>query len=153
LQNSPRLTGQQCVDIGIDYSGTGGGASAGPASGLLESYSTVRTDLINNAAPGDTTFNALPSGSSIQGQSSVAVWDAQLKLFGLALPSNYSGVDGNAYFSTDINSSLLVGVALHELTHVMGRVPYGPEPDIFDFFRFTSAGVRLFQGGATAPAA
>src|SRR5438477_9072 len=35
----------------------------------------------------------------------------------------------------------------------MGRVPYGPQPDIFDLFRFTGAGTRLFQGGATAPAA
>ncbi len=42
----------------------------------------------------------------------------------------------------------------------MGRVPYGPvpgqpnaegpQPDIFDFFRFTSAGSRLIEGGATA---
>jgi hypothetical protein len=35
----------------------------------------------------------------------------------------------------------------------MGRVPYGPQPDIFDLFRFTGTGTRLFQGGATAPAA
>jgi hypothetical protein len=35
----------------------------------------------------------------------------------------------------------------------MGRIPYGPQPDIFDLFRFTGAGTRLFQGGATAPAA
>jgi hypothetical protein len=48
---------------------------------------------------------------------------------------------------------LLVGVALHELTHAMGRVPYGPQPDIFDLFRFTSPGARLFLNGATAPAA
>ena len=72
------------VNIKIDYSGTGGGAAAGPDNGLYESYSSVRADLINNATPGDTTFNALPSGSSIQGQSNVAVWNAQLKLFGSA---------------------------------------------------------------------
>jgi len=35
----------------------------------------------------------------------------------------------------------------------MGRVPNGPQPDIFDLFRFTSPGVRLFAGGDTAPAA
>ncbi len=29
-------------------------------------------------------------------------------------------------------------MALHELTHAMGRVPYRPQPDIFDFYRFTS---------------
>ena len=39
----------------------------------------------------------------------------------------------------------------------MGRVPYGTpystSPDIFDLFRFTSPGVRLFNGGSTAPTA
>ena len=111
------------------------------------SYSTVRADLIANAAPGDTSFNALPTGSTIQGQSQVAVWNAQLKLFGLISPNSTTTDDGSATFATDINSNLLVGVALHELTHAMGRVPYGPsttqpsitQPDIFDFYRFTSS--------------
>jgi Tryptophan-rich Synechocystis species C-terminal domain len=141
------------VNIKIDYSGTGGGAAAGPDGGLYESYSSVRADLITGATPGDTTFNALPSGSSIQGQSNVAVWNAQLKLWGLLGASDTTTDDGSATFATDINSVLLVGVALHELTHAMGRVPYGPRPDIFDLFRFTSAGTRLFSGSATAPEA
>jgi serralysin len=141
------------VNIKIDYSGTGGGAAAGPDNGLYENYSSVRADLINGATPGDSTFNTLPSGSSIQGQSNVAVWNAQLKLFGLLAANNTSTDDGSATFATDINPNLLVGVALHELTHAMGRVPYGPQPDIFDLFRFTSAGTRLFSGSSTAPAA
>ena len=141
------------VNINIDYSGTGGGASAGPDAGLYENYSTIRADLINGATPGDTTFNALPSGSSIQGQSLVAVWNAQLKLFGLLAPNSTTTDDGSATFATDIQSNLLVGVALHELTHAMGRVPYGTEPDIFDFFRFTSVGNYLFSSSIPAPAA
>jgi hypothetical protein len=145
------------VNIGIDYSGTGGGAAAGPDSGLCESYSSVRADFINNATAGDTTFNALPSGSSIQGRSSVAVWNAQLKLWGVLGSNDTTTDDGSATFATDINSNLLVGVALHELTHAMGRVPYGPpygsQPDIFDLFRFTSPGTRLIAGGNTAPPA
>ena len=141
------------VNLNIDYSGTGGGAAAGPDNGQYVGYSSVRADLINNATPGDTIFNALPSGSSIQGQSNVAVWNAQLKLFGLLGANNTSTDDGSATFATDINPNLLVGVALHELTHAMGRVPYGPQPDIFDLFRFTSAGVRLFADSNTAPAA
>ncbi len=139
--------------INIDYSGTGGGAAAGPDNGLYENYSTVRADLINNAAPGDTTFNALPTGSTIQGQSQVAVWNAQLKLFGL-LPANSTTTDdGSATFATDINPNLLVGVALHELTHAMGRVPYGSQPDIFDFYRFTSPGTYLFSDSIPSSAA
>ena len=141
------------VNIKIDYSGTGGGAAAGPDAGLYEPYSLVRSNLIANASSGDTTFNSLPTGTSIQGQSQVAVWNAQLKLWGLLSPTDTTTDDGSATFATDINSNLLLGVALHELTHAMGRVPYGPQPDIFDLFRFTSSGVRLFNGAATAPAA
>jgi hypothetical protein len=141
------------VNIKIDYSGTGGGASAGPDHGVSESYSSVRADLINNATPGDTTFNALTAGSSIQGQTSVAVWNAQLKLWGLMAANDTTTDDGGATFATDINPNELVGVALHELTHAMGRVPYGTQPDIFDFFRFTGVGTQLFKAGATAPAA
>ena len=140
------------VNLHIDYSGTGGGAAAGPDGGLYESYSLIHSDLLKVAAPGDTTFNFLPSGTSIQGQSNVAVWNSELKLFGLMGANDTTTDDGSAYFATDINTSLLVGVALHELTHALGRVPFGSAPDIFDLFRFTSPGVRLFQGGATAPA-
>ena len=151
------ISDQITVNIKIDYSGTGGGAAAGPDNGLYESYSSVKGDLINNTTPGDTTFNALPSGSSIQGQSNVAVWNAQLKLWGVLGANDTTTDDGSATFATDINSSLLVGVALHELTHAMGRVPYGSpyssSPDIFDFFRFSSPGVRVFSGASTASAA
>jgi serralysin len=145
------------VNIKIDYSGTGGGAAAGPDNGQYVSYTNVRSDLINDATPSDTTFNALPSGSSIQGQSNVAVWNAQLKLWGTLGANDTTTDDGSATFATDINSNLLVGVALHELTHAMGRVPYGPpygsSPDIFDLFRFTSPGSRLIDGHNTAAAA
>src|SRR6266481_8751398 len=141
------------VDLIIDYSGTGGGAAAGPDNGLYESYSSIRSDLINDATPGDTSFNALPSGSSIQGQSNVAVWNAQLKLWGLMAANDTTTDDGSATFATDIDPSLLVGVALHELTHAWGRIPYGPQPDIFDLFRFTSPGTRMFSGSDTAPSA
>lgn len=140
------------VDLKIDYSGTGGGAAAGPDAGLYESYSLIRSDLIHGAAAGDTTFSYLPTTSTIQGASNVAVWNAELKLFGLIGANDTTTDDGSAVFATDINPNLLVGVALHELTHALGRVPYGSAPDIFDLFRFTSPGVRLFQGGSSAPA-
>jgi len=147
------ISDQITVNIKIDYSGTGGGAAAGPDNGLYQSYSSVRAALINHATPGDAVFNALLAGSSIQGQSSVAVWNAQLKLFGLLGANDTTTDDGSATFATDINSNLLVGVALHELTHAMGRVPYGSSPDIFDLFRFANAGSRVFNGASTSPAA
>lgn len=147
------ITDKITVNINIDFSGTGGGAAAGPDSGYYESYSWVHSMLVNNASTGDTTFNSLPTGSSIQGQSSVAVWNAELKLWGVIGANDTTTDDASANFSTDINPNLLVGVALHELTHAMGRVPYGSAPDVFDLYRFTSPGVHLFQGGSTAPAA
>src|SRR5207237_501426 len=77
----------------------------------------------------------------------------ELKLWGILGANDTTTDDGSATFATDINPNLLVGVALHELTHAMGRVPYGSAPDIFDLFRFASAGTRLFSGANTAPAA
>jgi len=151
------VTDHITINLQIDYSGTGQGAAGGPSGGLYEPYSTVHADLVNNASPGDTIFNSLPTGSTIGGQSQVAVWNSQLKLWGLMDP-NGTEIDGSATFATDINPNLLVGVALHELTHAMGRVPYGPspgqpsitQPDIFDFYRFTSPGNILINGGSTA---
>jgi hypothetical protein len=147
------LTDKITVNISIDYSGTGGGADAGPDGGYYESYTLVRSDLTKDATPGITYFNSLPTTSSIQGQSNVAVWDAQLKLFGLLSPNSTTTDDGSASFATDISPSLLVGVAFHELTHALGRVPYGTAPDIFDLSRYTAAGTRLFSGSIPAPAA
>ena len=121
---------------------------------MFESYSSVRSDLINNATPGDTTFNALPSGSSIQGQSNVAVWNAQLKLWGLLGANDTTTDDGSATFATDINPNLLVGVALHELTHAMGRVPYGPRNPIFSTcFALRAPARGCSPARSTAPAA
>ncbi len=55
-------------------------------------------------------------------------------------------------FGADIDPELLTGLALHELTHALGRVP-DAQPDIFDLFRFVAPGTRLFDGDSTAPAA
>jgi hypothetical protein len=87
-----------------------GGAAADPDNGMFESYSSIRADRMNNATPGDTTFNALQSGSSIQGQSNIAVWNAQLKLWGFLSANDITTDDGSTTFATDINPNLLVGV-------------------------------------------
>lgn len=146
------------VNLNIHYSGSGGGASANGDGNVIEPLSTVTNALKANASPGDTVFNGLPTGSSVQGQSSVMVWNAEAKALGLINPNDTTTVDGHATFSTDIDPSAIVGVALHELTHAMGRVPelYGSPPDIFELFRFTQAGDRLFEPyfpGFSAPAA
>jgi hypothetical protein len=63
-------------------------------------------------------------------------------------------LDGSAGFGTGIATNLLEGVALHELTHALGRVPYGgSQPDIFDLYRFSSAGTYLFGNAQPTAAA
>ena len=150
------------LQIGYEEKGASGGAAlGGPSNGTVMDYATVRTDLLNNA-PGDPTFDALPigtitatnNGSNVVSYSSLEVWLAQEKALGI-IPGNGGEVDGLAYFGNGISADLLVGVALHELTHALGRVPDGTAyPDIFDLFRFTAAGTILAsdQTGLGAPA-
>lgn len=138
---------------------TGGAAEAEPNFDLAISapLSSVVSALNAGAAPGDTNFDALTStvvasgGTAITGYNGlvakaynqVLLWSAEAKALGF-MPA--SGIDGFAGFATDINRNALVGVALHELTHALGRAPsgrglqpFGDIPDIFDLFRFDSA--------------
>ena len=79
---------------------------------------------------------------------------AEAKALGF-VPANQAGVDGYVGFAKDIQSNLLVGVALHELTHALGRAGDTDVPDIFDLFRFDSATNKplVFDSPSTAPAA
>jgi hypothetical protein len=143
------------INLDIDYSSDtsvlpAGSAFGGPSGGLFKTYATALSQLTGGETVGDGVFDALPAGSSVQGQSNVAVWNSELKLWGMTPTTTAS--DGSATFSSFINSNLLVGVALHELTHAMGRVPYGPQPDILDLFRFTGTGSYLFDGNVPASA-
>jgi hypothetical protein len=115
-------------------------------------YIDVRAALISHASPGDPIFNALPVGS-IGGLNAVFLFSSEEKALGIQPLINPS-LDGVIGIGTRVPTSLLVGVALHEIGHAMGRVPVGPMVmDVFDFFRFTSPGVQLLAGGNTAPPA
>jgi probable HAF family extracellular repeat protein len=117
------------VNIVVDYSGTGDSFGR-PDHGQGVAYSTVRDFLIARGAPG---ANSLPSGSTFDNQSSIYVWNAQLKLMGLLGANDTSTDDGSVTFPTDWPASQMVTIALHELTHAMGRF-VGTGPDIFDFY-------------------
>ena len=70
ILSTATVTNNITVNLRIDYSGTGAGAAAGPDSGLFESYSSIRADLINQATPGDTIYNSLPTPDrTVQGQT------------------------------------------------------------------------------------
>jgi hypothetical protein len=140
------LSDKLTINVGISNTGTGGGAGAGPSTGVYETYGWTYSHLKNS----DPTFNTLANTTSVQGQTNVAVWNAQLKLWGLT-PTG--ALDGSATFATDISSGALFGVALHELTHALGRIPYGSAPDVFDLFRFTTPGTMLFSSAIPAPLA
>ena len=94
-------------------------------------------------------MNSLPNTSSLNGVSSFYVPSAVDKALGL-LSANGTSIDGAVGMGTQISSSLLVGIALHELTHAMGG-----EPGVgsFDLFCYTSPGNHLFSSSNTAPAA
>jgi serralysin len=131
---------------------TNGAAEGDPATGQSFSYADVLAALSAGKVPDDTNFDALPTSGSISGfngnstidYSDVLLFPAQEKALDLGgLAANATEVDGFVGFAKDINPNLLVGVALHELTHAIGRAPSGlPSddiPDIFDLFRFDTA--------------
>ena len=146
------LTDNITVNIGITNTGTNGGAAAGPSNGAWVSYGSTYNYLVNGKSVGDVSFNALPHTTSIQSQASVAVWNAQLKLWNLISPTA-TALDASATFATNIASNALTGVVLHELHHALGGVPYGTAPDVFDLFRFTAPGKMLFTSSIPSPLA
>lgn len=121
---SSAITDHITANIVIDYSYTGGGAGAidslGYGNGYLADYSYVKSQLTSHASSSDNIFNYLPTNLSAGGK--VFVNTTQAKLWGVLDPG-YNSLDGYATFNTDISSNALVGVALHELTHAIGRVP------------------------------
>ena len=131
---------------------TGGGAVGGDFSLYTESYSAVRSALLAHE-PNDPNFAALPNTSSFGGYSTVQLSNAEAKSLGF-ISATQAGQDGGAGFATDISSSpdALVGVALHELTHAMGRAPFGV-PGLFDLFRYTSVGNIFVNSSVPAPSA
>ena len=90
--------------------------------------------------PNDSSF--FPGGAN-----NFYVANAQLRALG-QLGDN-STIDGSAAFGTGINLSDLVNVAVHELTHAMGRITLhyspGTTPVLADWFRFDAPG--HFQWG------
>ncbi len=114
----------------------------------MESYASLRAALASHETSAfDQTFvNSLPSTASLNGVSNFYVPSAVAKALGFISPTS-SIVDGAVGMGIQIPSNLLVGAALHELTHAMGREPgVGP----FDLLRYTSPGHHLFSSGNTA---
>jgi hypothetical protein len=145
------------IEVGYnDYynnqiTGLGSSAVGGDLYGSYVSYTSLRAALASHETSTlDQTFvNSLPTTSSVNGVSSFYVPSAVEKALGMISPTA-SAIDGAVGIGSSIPTTDLVGVALHELTHAMGREPGA---GTFDLGRYTSAGNHLFSSGSPAPAA
>ena len=130
--------------------GLGTSAEGGDLYGGYVSYTNLKAALASHETSTlDQTFvNSLPTGTSVNGMSGFYVPSAVEKALGMISPTA-SAIDGAVGIGTGVPTADLVGVALHEFTHAMGREPGACT---FDLGRFTSAGNHLFSSGSTAPA-
>src|SRR5439155_3802744 len=87
--------------------------------------------------------------TSLQGVSNFYVGAAEEKALGLISGAG-TALDGAVGIGILITGNNLISVALHEITHAMGRIVGG---DALDLFRYSSAGQHQFSAATPAPAA
>ncbi|MGY2050508.1 NF038122 family metalloprotease [Methylobacterium sp. JK268] len=141
----------------IDNSLTGsGGAYANSDAGTTGNYTTVTGWLVNDRTTADdfSSYNALPNNSSSfpGGANNFYVPNGELRALGQL--ANNSTIDGSVAFGTGISLSNIIPVALHEITHAIGRLTMhytpGGLPVIADWFRFGSAGNFQWTEGSSS---
>jgi len=161
---SAHMSDNITVNIGVSYGTFNGSAlpnqntsegnigSGGDGSGYGISYSDLRTALANDATTSEdnTAVANLPGGSSIGGQSSFLIGNAQALALGLRA-ANYGTQDGWAGMGTGFTGNVLFAGAIHELTHALGRIA-GTGMDIYRFNEDNS-GNHVFGGAIPATAA
>jgi hypothetical protein len=150
--------------VGPFASGISLGASSTRFTGTT-TYATL-TNALRNAR---TTANDSNAVASLPGSDPIAgnAWwyaRAQAKALGvLGISPNDSINDGSIGFASDVNYTFdptnrivagkydFIGVAIHELTEVMGRVYYDLATKFvpYDLFRFSGPGIRVINN--TAP--
>jgi FG-GAP-like repeat len=142
--NGSALPNQNTSEGGLDYQGNLG-------FGIGEPYSNLRALLASHQTSSADTLsvNALPNLTSLNGVSNLVIGSAEAKALGV-LPASNSAIDGIVGFGTGFTGSTLVGGALHEITHAMGRVPGNTG---LSLFRYTAPGVHDFVGNVTPTAA
>jgi len=125
--------------------------TGGDGAGVTESYSDLRALLASheNTAADTTSVDNLPTGSSIDGQSSFLIGTAQGKALGVVSATDTAG-DGQVGMGTGFTGTVLFAGALHELTHAMGRIA-GTSLDLFRFNE-DGSGNHVFGGAVPAPA-
>jgi hypothetical protein len=122
-----------------------GSAGATYAASVTQTYSQLRADLASHETSADDIafVNSLPNTASLNGVSTFTVPYAEARALGLVSSVANGVIDGAAGFATDIPQGDLVGVALHELTHALGRVPGAT---LLSLMRYTGIGQHDFAG-------
>ena len=129
-----------------------GVALGGPSSGNFVSYSTLKADLLANANSADDNiaYNSLTGTQDPNANGSIAVWRSQEKALGITaggtVSANDSGIDGEIGIGTGWSAASWTRVALHEITHAMGRTSGYASYGILDMFRYTAAGTHVYDG-------
>lgn len=139
-------------DSGPDAIVSGGSSEGGPSgNGGFIDYTVFKAAMAANdkSAAMHTLISSLPSGSTFGAGGPTSVWVNGGCQKALGMLANNSIVDGVAGFGPGVPSAVLVGVAIHEISHAMGRAP-GNFP--FNTFRYSSAGVYLTNDVPPAPA-
>lgn len=152
------ITNNTTINIDVDLDNFEGAAlPANVSEGNIQtfptiSYSNLRNDLANDqsslSADDITALNALPTGSSIGGQSSFIISTAQEKALGL-ISATDSAVDGTIGMNSSFGTGdVLFAGALHEITHAMGRIA----GSTLDLYRFNEDGTNNHVFGSAIPA-
>jgi hypothetical protein len=131
-----------------------GSAEGGPESLSIVSYSALRSDLAAQATAANLALTQalgfLPVTASLQGTTQFFVSQALAQVFGIA-PASEPVLTGSVGFATDITGNDLTAVALHELTHAMGRTQgaVGITSDM-GLYRYSSPGVHAFASSSSS---
>lgn len=123
--------------------------------GTSYTYSAIKTAMAAIALPSSTlsAFAAsLPSGTSLNGVTNFALNTCSAKAFGFIPPNDPIFVpgtgniyDGSATFGDAVGVSNMVGVAIHELGHVLCRDLQSQAPMVFSRLN----GVNSWNFGAS----
>ena len=139
----------------VDPSLTGSsGAYANALAGITVSYATVKSWLQADATSANdaAAVASLPAtnASFPGGNNNFFVTSAQERALGQSVAANT--LDGAIAFGTGVSSSFWIPIALHEITHAMGRVSlhYESNPVILDMFRYDAAGHFQWTEGASS---
>ena len=170
------FTDHVTINIDVGWGEVGGQALGGALGASIRAaapaytYSQVRNALISDGTSSvDATAVANLQGSDPTNGGNFDIGTAAAKALGLLSP-NGSGVDGSIGFTNisntftfDPNNRAIpgeydfIGVALHEISEVMGRVAwlgdfidYPNAFSVMDLFRYSAPGSRQLIGGNSA---